>query len=302
VTRVQSADGEWEFVEPYLPIGEYGPYPEWLRQQSAGQAVPRSLVLVFCRLAPLDTRSAGAGCVLVCLPHGGVHRDVPADLSRRVGHSGDPLQRRSQVPRPQPVALVDVFQGPNRLGRSRHCPRSAPGAGSRQSPAGDRATGRGDHCSPAGTHPLAPTPRPTDHRVLPASCTEQRAIKRQSTIGRTAPKEAVSVGGPGRVLCVRPAAQSRFQRPAQGTDMPVHHVDRIGRWLVVHRTSTASLSVTGARSSRGSRPSLLGPQTQSSGPCQGRRVTQDPCVAVRRSDDRPASWKASSRSASPSEK
>lgn len=33
VTRVQLTYLEWEFIEPYLPIGEYGPYPERLRQQ-----------------------------------------------------------------------------------------------------------------------------------------------------------------------------------------------------------------------------------------------------------------------------
>jgi transposase len=27
---------EWEFIEPYLPIGAYGPYPERLRQQFEG--------------------------------------------------------------------------------------------------------------------------------------------------------------------------------------------------------------------------------------------------------------------------
>jgi transposase len=36
VTRVQLTDEEWEFIEPYLPIGEYGPYPERLRQQFEG--------------------------------------------------------------------------------------------------------------------------------------------------------------------------------------------------------------------------------------------------------------------------
>ncbi|MEY9995539.1 transposase [Streptomyces sp. V4I8] len=36
MTRVQLTDEEWEFVEPYLPIGEYGPYPERLRQQFEG--------------------------------------------------------------------------------------------------------------------------------------------------------------------------------------------------------------------------------------------------------------------------
>jgi transposase len=36
VTRAQLTDEEWEFIEPYLPIGEYGPYPERLRQQFEG--------------------------------------------------------------------------------------------------------------------------------------------------------------------------------------------------------------------------------------------------------------------------
>jgi transposase len=34
--RVQLTDEEWEFIEPYLPIGEYGPYPVHLRQQFEG--------------------------------------------------------------------------------------------------------------------------------------------------------------------------------------------------------------------------------------------------------------------------
>ncbi|GAA2374355.1 hypothetical protein GCM10010246_81480 [Streptomyces cuspidosporus] len=33
---MQLAVTEWEFIEPYLPIGEYGPYPERLRQQFEG--------------------------------------------------------------------------------------------------------------------------------------------------------------------------------------------------------------------------------------------------------------------------
>nr|QIY68231.1 IS5 family transposase [Streptomyces sp. RLB1-33] len=36
MTRVQLSDTEWEFIGPYLPIGEYGPYPERLRQQFEG--------------------------------------------------------------------------------------------------------------------------------------------------------------------------------------------------------------------------------------------------------------------------
>ncbi|MGW3728297.1 IS5 family transposase [Streptomyces sp. NPDC000851] len=36
MTRAQLTDVEWEFIEPYLPIGEYGPYPVRLRQQFAG--------------------------------------------------------------------------------------------------------------------------------------------------------------------------------------------------------------------------------------------------------------------------
>jgi transposase len=33
---VKLSDPDWEFIEPYLPIGEYGPYPERLRQQFEG--------------------------------------------------------------------------------------------------------------------------------------------------------------------------------------------------------------------------------------------------------------------------
>ncbi|MEV6984097.1 hypothetical protein AB0M95_22955 [Sphaerisporangium sp. NPDC051017] len=29
---MQLTDSEWEFIEPYLPVGEYGAYPERLRQ------------------------------------------------------------------------------------------------------------------------------------------------------------------------------------------------------------------------------------------------------------------------------
>ncbi|GAA2828401.1 hypothetical protein GCM10010505_60570 [Kitasatospora aburaviensis] len=36
MTRAQLTDAEWEFIGPYLPIGEYGPYPERLRQQFEG--------------------------------------------------------------------------------------------------------------------------------------------------------------------------------------------------------------------------------------------------------------------------
>src|SRR3954468_2900482 len=36
VTRVQLTDEKWEFIEPYLPIGEYGPYPERLRREFEG--------------------------------------------------------------------------------------------------------------------------------------------------------------------------------------------------------------------------------------------------------------------------
>jgi transposase len=36
VTRRQLTDEQWKFIEPYLPIGEYGPYPERLREQFEG--------------------------------------------------------------------------------------------------------------------------------------------------------------------------------------------------------------------------------------------------------------------------
>ncbi|OHV43635.1 transposase [Pseudofrankia sp. BMG5.36] len=33
---MQLTDQEWAFIEPYLPIGEFGPYPARLREQFAG--------------------------------------------------------------------------------------------------------------------------------------------------------------------------------------------------------------------------------------------------------------------------
>jgi transposase len=36
VTRRQLTDKQWKLIEPFLPIGEYGPYPERLREQFEG--------------------------------------------------------------------------------------------------------------------------------------------------------------------------------------------------------------------------------------------------------------------------
>jgi transposase len=36
VTRRELSDSEWELVEPFLPIGRYGPYPQRLREQFEG--------------------------------------------------------------------------------------------------------------------------------------------------------------------------------------------------------------------------------------------------------------------------
>jgi len=36
MTRRQLTDAEWELIEPYVPIGEFGPYPARLREQFEG--------------------------------------------------------------------------------------------------------------------------------------------------------------------------------------------------------------------------------------------------------------------------
>jgi transposase len=36
VTRRELSDSEWELVEPFLPIGRYGPFPRRLRGQFEG--------------------------------------------------------------------------------------------------------------------------------------------------------------------------------------------------------------------------------------------------------------------------
>ncbi len=46
VTRVQLTDPDWEFIEPYLPIGEYGPYPKRLRQQFEGVILRASMIWI----------------------------------------------------------------------------------------------------------------------------------------------------------------------------------------------------------------------------------------------------------------
>ena len=36
MTRRQLTDEQWKLIEPFLPVGEYGPYPERLRDQFEG--------------------------------------------------------------------------------------------------------------------------------------------------------------------------------------------------------------------------------------------------------------------------
>ena len=36
VTRRQLTDDQWKLIEPYLPVGRFGPYPERLREQFEG--------------------------------------------------------------------------------------------------------------------------------------------------------------------------------------------------------------------------------------------------------------------------
>lgn len=36
MARTELTDGEWELIEPFLPIGRSGPYPEHLREQFEG--------------------------------------------------------------------------------------------------------------------------------------------------------------------------------------------------------------------------------------------------------------------------
>ncbi|WP_191134053.1 hypothetical protein [Streptomyces sp. col6] len=35
-SRAQLADEGWDYFEPYLPVGEYGPHPARLREQFEG--------------------------------------------------------------------------------------------------------------------------------------------------------------------------------------------------------------------------------------------------------------------------
>ncbi|MFK0288799.1 transposase [Streptomyces sp. NPDC090499] len=55
MTRVQPTDEERQSIGPYLPIGEYGPYPEQLRQQFAG-AIRRFKTGALWREMPQEFR------------------------------------------------------------------------------------------------------------------------------------------------------------------------------------------------------------------------------------------------------
>jgi transposase len=56
VTRRQLTDKQWKLIEPFLPIGEYGPYPERLREHQTQQACwPQALRAVRGWLTPWAT-------------------------------------------------------------------------------------------------------------------------------------------------------------------------------------------------------------------------------------------------------
>ncbi len=64
-------------------------------------------------------------------------------------------------------------------------------------------------------------------------CLGAQVTEVQQVRGRGVDQQAVSVGGAHEVCRVRPAAQFGFECSAQRADVPVHHVDGAGRWLVV---------------------------------------------------------------------
>ncbi|MEU8983893.1 hypothetical protein [Streptomyces sp. NPDC048309] len=76
MTRAQLTDTEWEFIGPYLPIGEYGPYPERLRQQFEGLS------------------GGTGGCVCTALP---LRAWTRYDNSPRVLHPAVTRRRRAVV-------------------------------------------------------------------------------------------------------------------------------------------------------------------------------------------------------------
>lgn len=96
VTRRQLTHTQWKFIEPYLPIGRYGPYPERLREQFGGDLaapVQWSVAGDACRVRPLGHRPwtfprlAGRRCLRRALPVPYRPRLV-ADAVDKVGRPG----------------------------------------------------------------------------------------------------------------------------------------------------------------------------------------------------------------------
>lgn len=86
------------------------------------QALPRGLALVFCQFGPLWGRrrvGAGAGRMLMRPHDGGVNRDVPVDLTRRIGGGLDLLEQKLPRPvtGPETVPFVDGLPRPVPVGQ-----------------------------------------------------------------------------------------------------------------------------------------------------------------------------------------
>ncbi|MET7511866.1 transposase [Streptomyces sp. NPDC005480] len=93
--RRELSDADWELIEPLLPIGEYGPYPEHLRDQLEG--------------------------IIWRFRTGSPWRDVPEAF----GPWSWPLWRRPRRPK---KGRAKGTQAPQATSR---CPGSDPGAGDR---------------------------------------------------------------------------------------------------------------------------------------------------------------------------
>nr|WP_078908228.1 transposase [Streptomyces vietnamensis] len=131
MTRVQLADPEWEFIEPYLPIREYGPYPERLRQQFEGviwrfrtggqwREIPtelgKMLSIARAEIRRHDWAAIRCGCGLPA-PHllNGLMEDVltgaPAALHAMDGHAFEASFLKDPAPAVASVALGMLADG-----------------------------------------------------------------------------------------------------------------------------------------------------------------------------------------------
>lgn len=182
MTRRQLTDKQWQLIEPFLPIGEYGPYPERLRDQFEG--------------------------VIWRFRTGAQWREMPGEFG-----PWPTVYGRFRVWRNAGV-FTGPLSGPVAVGDRRPQPLGALGRPLSRQPGGQRdpqaqKTAQGPHgCPHSGTAPGPPRARPHSR----SAAQDRRSPPRSGPAGRA--RDRLHRRGPDTDP-LPPSARAR-QRPGPG--------------------------------------------------------------------------------------